>query len=66
MPVEPMYIPGRLRTASRPSRTVMSSASYVPFARFSGSCGSFAMSLHDVKKPLAEVARTRRGALSSG
>ena len=27
-PVEPMYIPGRLRTASRPSRTVMSCAPY--------------------------------------
>ena len=26
-PVEPMYMPGRLRTASRPSRTVMSWAS---------------------------------------
>ena len=26
-PVEPMYMPGRLRTASRPSRTVMSEAS---------------------------------------
>jgi hypothetical protein len=25
-PVEPMYMPGRLRTASRPSRTVMSDA----------------------------------------
>src|SRR5207244_13196472 len=31
-PVEPMYIPGRLRTASNPSRTVMSLASY-PDAR---------------------------------
>src|SRR5919106_2747817 len=27
-PVVPMYIPGRRRTASRPSRTVMSEASY--------------------------------------
>ncbi len=27
-PVEPMYIPGRLRTASRPSRTVMDDAPY--------------------------------------
>src|SRR5207247_4515838 len=27
-PCEPMYVPGRLRTASRPSRTVMSLASY--------------------------------------
>ena len=25
-PVEPMYMPGRLRTASSPSRTVMSSS----------------------------------------
>src|SRR6185503_12124862 len=30
-PVEPMYMPGRLRTASRPSRTVMSWASYERF-----------------------------------
>src|SRR6188472_1866033 len=28
-PVEPMYIPGRRRTGSRPSRTVMSFAVYV-------------------------------------
>src|SRR5690606_40212639 len=28
-PVEPMYMPGRSRTASRPSRTVMSFAAYV-------------------------------------
>ena len=28
MPVEPMYMPGRRRTASRPSRTVMSCAPY--------------------------------------
>ncbi len=28
-PVEPMYMPGRFRTGSRPSRTVMSSALYV-------------------------------------
>src|SRR5664280_1293470 len=28
-PVDPMYIPGRFRTGSRPSRTVMSPASYV-------------------------------------
>src|SRR5262245_44144099 len=28
MPVLPMYIAGRLRTASRPSRTLMSSAPY--------------------------------------
>ena len=27
-PVEPMYIPGRLRTASRPSSTVMEPESY--------------------------------------
>src|SRR4051812_22152380 len=27
-PVEPMYIPGRLRTASRPSRTVMELPEY--------------------------------------
>lgn len=27
-PVEPMYMPGRLRTASRPSRTVIALASY--------------------------------------
>src|SRR5580658_10890111 len=27
-PVEPMYMPGRCRTGSRPSRTVMSSDSY--------------------------------------
>ena len=27
-PVDPMYMPGRRRTASRPSRTVMESASY--------------------------------------
>src|SRR5881227_2556309 len=27
-PVEPMYIPGRLRTASRPSSTVIADASY--------------------------------------
>src|SRR6202034_1881891 len=27
-PVEPMYIPGRLRTASRPSKTVIERASY--------------------------------------
>ena len=25
-PVDPMYMPGRFRTASRPSRTVMSAA----------------------------------------
>ncbi len=30
MPVDPMYIPGRLRTGSRPSRTWMSSAEYPP------------------------------------
>src|SRR4051812_6175467 len=30
-PVEPMYMPGRLRTASSPSRTVMSCASYELF-----------------------------------
>src|SRR3954468_20249644 len=29
-PVDPMYMPGRLRTASRPSSTVMSLAPYVP------------------------------------
>src|SRR6195952_4026936 len=27
-PVEPMYIPGRLRTASRPSKTLIEIASY--------------------------------------
>ena len=27
-PVEPMYMPGRLRTGSRPSRTCMSLAPY--------------------------------------
>jgi len=37
VPVEPMYMPGRLRTASRPSRTVMSFAPYVDAACF----GSF-------------------------
>src|SRR2546430_218885 len=38
VPVEPMYMPGRLRTASRPSRTVMSLASYEEpsLARFPG------------------------------
>src|SRR3984957_8713894 len=30
-PVEPMYIPGRFRTGSRPSRTVILLASYVGF-----------------------------------
>ena len=34
MPVDPMYIPGRLRTGSRPSRTWMSSAEYPPPAPF--------------------------------
>src|SRR5512136_1993863 len=29
-PTPPMYIPGRFRTGSRPSRTVMSFAVYVP------------------------------------
>src|SRR3982750_887604 len=29
-PVEPMYMPGRLRTASRPSRTWIALASYLP------------------------------------
>src|SRR5919106_5755101 len=31
-PVDPMYMPGRLRTGSRPSRTVMSLAPYVVLA----------------------------------
>lgn len=31
-PVEPMYIAGRLRTASRPSKTVIESAPYSVFA----------------------------------
>ena len=31
-PTPPMYIPGRLRTGSRPSRTVMSLAVYVELA----------------------------------
>src|SRR5688572_9127344 len=43
-PVEPMYMPGRLRTASRPSRTWMSSAPYwfgtVSEDRDSGSSGT--------------------------
>jgi hypothetical protein len=34
MPVDPMYIPGRLRTGSRPSSTWMSSAEYPPPAPF--------------------------------
>src|SRR3954451_11006059 len=38
-PVEPMYIPGRLRTASRPSSTVMDSAPYSCF--FSATLGHF-------------------------
>src|SRR3954454_10023445 len=29
-PVDPMYMPGRLRTASRPSRTWIALASYLP------------------------------------
>ncbi len=34
--VDPMYMPGRLRTASRPSRTVSASAEYA--AVFAGTC----------------------------
>ncbi len=40
MSVEPMYIPGRLRTASSPSRTVILEASYVSAGAFS-TRGSF-------------------------
>ena len=34
-PVEPMYMPGRLRTGSRPSRTTISLAPYEPAFFFS-------------------------------
>src|SRR4051794_38199451 len=45
VPVDPMYMPGRLRTAWRPSRTVMSCAAYddplpLLFESFSANCSS--------------------------
>src|ERR1700689_4719313 len=39
-PVEPMYIPGRWRTGSSPSRTVMSVASYEDSRALSTTSGS--------------------------
>src|SRR5215210_3089066 len=49
-PVEPMYIPGRLRTASRPSRTVMSWAAYEPFFLAPFFSGCFAKSFLPPRK----------------
>src|SRR6476661_1069475 len=39
-PVDPMYMPGRLRTASRPSRTWMAEASYDEGSVRSGTAGA--------------------------
>src|ERR671914_721775 len=72
VPVEPMYMPGRLRTASRPSRTVMSFAPYeaLPledfFAKFlfrrARAGGARAVSLRD-ETPTPAGASARIGAL---
>ena len=60
-PVDPMNIPGRLRTGSRPSRTVMSLAAYElacgPFGgAFSSSSG---MALMATRRDLSQEHRHR-------
>src|SRR5664280_2088851 len=68
--VDPMYIPGRFRTGSRPSRTVMSPASYVAsptfrtFSVFSATGAPFQHCLTE-REP-AHRARSRCAAHASG
>ncbi len=49
-PVVPMYIPGRRRTASSPSKTVISSAPYEPFFAFGVSSGAFFAVIYVTKR----------------
>src|SRR3954464_8209307 len=64
-PVEPMYMPGRLRTASSPSRTVMELPEYVfsVFGRATTWGPSVAQPAHD-EPPRTTGAQGRRTALS--
>src|SRR5437868_12566174 len=55
-PVDPMYMPGRLRTASRPLRTVMDCASY---------CAPFALPFPAAPSPAARLSRSRAMSLYS-